>query len=67
MATHYNSKSRGPVEIAAMNYNHLLNARDVLARSGDDGRLDELAAINSRIDVLDAEFQAEQATQPGAA
>jgi hypothetical protein len=25
MITHYNSASRGPVEIASMNYNHALN------------------------------------------
>jgi hypothetical protein len=32
MATHYNSSSRGPVEIAAMRYEHALNARDKLMR-----------------------------------
>lgn len=53
MTTHYNSASRGPVEIAGMNYNHLLNARDKLEREMKDGdRQAELDAVTARIAEL---------------
>lgn len=67
MTTHYNSKSRGPIEIATMNYNHLINAERVLASLGDADRQPELDAVRERIMALDAEYEAEQITQPGAA
>lgn len=53
--THYNSGSRGPVLIETMNYAHLLNARDKLAREDKDGeRSQELDALNARIAEIDA-------------
>jgi hypothetical protein len=53
MTEHYNSSSRGPVPIASMNYNHLLNARDKLAREMKDGdRQAELDAVSARIAEL---------------
>lgn len=64
MTTHYQSSSRGPVEIASMNYNHALNARDKLARelgADDHPRRVELDALNSHIASLEAEQEAEQA------
>ena len=61
---HYHSSSKGPVEIAGMNYHHLLNARDKLARDGQ-GRAHELAAINERLSILDAEHEAEAQTRAG--
>lgn len=55
MTTHYNSGSRGPVEIASMNYNHLLNARDKLAREQTDGdRQSEVDAMTARLAEIDA-------------
>jgi hypothetical protein len=36
VTTHYNSSSRGPVEIASMRYEHALNARDKLTRERAD-------------------------------
>lgn len=62
-ATHYASSSKGPVPIATMNYNHLLNARDVLARRADASRQPELDALNARLAEIDAmaEEEAEQA------
>lgn len=60
MVTHYTSASRGPVEIASMNYNHCLNARDRLARDDEKGeRAAELAALNARIAEMDAEIEAQ--------
>lgn len=67
MTTHYISKSRGPIEIATMNSNHLFNAERVLTDMADPTRQDELDAIRERIIELDAEYEAEQDTQPGAA
>lgn len=55
-ATHYNSSSRGPVEIATMRYEHALNARDKLAREDKDGeRRAELEALNAHIASIEAE------------
>lgn len=60
MTTHYESSSRGAVEIASMNYNHAVNARDKLARADTHGlRSGELAALNSHIASLEAEQTAE--------
>lgn len=58
MTTHYQSSSRGPVEIASMNYNHALNARDKLARelgADDHPRRGELDALNQHIANLETE------------
>jgi hypothetical protein len=58
MATHYNSSSRGPVEIASMRYEHALNARDKLTRErADDGRDGEISALNSHIASIEATFE----------
>lgn len=65
MTTIYNG-SRGPVEIAAMPYRHLLSARDKLVRDGlGKERADEVTAMSARIDALDAEFEAEQLATAG--
>lgn len=56
MATHYQSSSRGPVEIASMHYSHALNARDKLAREDVHGlRSAELEALNAHIKTLEDE------------
>lgn len=55
MTTHYNSASRGPVEIGTMRYEHLLNAHDKLKRD-EPHRAAEIAAMRSRLDALEAEF-----------
>lgn len=56
MVTHYNSASRGPVEIAQMHYAHLLNAHDRLAASREaDLRQPEIAAMRAHLDKLEAE------------
>lgn len=65
-ATHYNSSSKGPTLIAGMNYRHLENARDTLAKRNDPARAPELEAINTRIAALDVEF-AEQEANGGVA
>lgn len=52
MATHYNSSSRGLLEIATMPYPHALNARDKLAR--ECARIPELGGKIERQDELDA-------------
>lgn len=54
MMTHYHSSSRGPVEIASMNYSHLLNARDKLARS-EPHRSAEIEAMSAHLAKLEAE------------
>jgi hypothetical protein len=54
-ATHYNSTSKGPVEIASMHHAHALNARDALARKADPARQDELDALNAHIASLEDE------------
>lgn len=60
MATHYHSASRGPVEIATMNYHHALNARDKLAREDVRGeRKAELDALSAHIAALEVEQEAE--------
>jgi hypothetical protein len=56
VTTHYHSGSRGPVEIASMNYNHLLNAHDKLVRSPDaDLRQAEIVAMRAHLDAMEAE------------
>jgi hypothetical protein len=60
--THYNSSSKGPIEIASMHYAHALNARDRLARelgADDHPRRAELDALNAHIASLEAEQEAE--------
>ncbi|RAK51627.1 hypothetical protein [Phenylobacterium soli] len=58
MTTHYNSSSRGPVEIASMRYEHALNARDKLMRErSDDSRDAEIAALNDHIAGIEATFE----------
>jgi hypothetical protein len=55
MTTHYNSASRGPVEIASMRYEHALNARDKLAREDKDGeRTAERDALAAHIASIEA-------------
>lgn len=58
MATHYNSSSRGPVEIASMRYEHALNARDKLERERtDESRDAEIAALAQHIAAIEATFE----------
>jgi len=56
---HYHSASHGSVEIASMNYNHALNARDKLARERHLGerhpRQAELDALDAHIASLETE------------
>lgn len=54
MITHYQSASRGPVEIASMRYEHLLNAHDKLKRD-EPHRADEITAMRARLDAIEAE------------
>jgi hypothetical protein len=54
MTTHYNSKSKGPTPIATMPYNHLVNARDILASKAEEARKPELDALNARIAEINA-------------
>lgn len=63
MTTHYNG-SRGPMEIAAMPFPYLRNARDKLAREriGDE-RQDELDAMTAQIDKLEVEYAEQLAEQ----
>lgn len=62
MTTHYNS-SRGPVEISAMPYPHLVAARAKLIRDReDDSRDAEISAMTNRVEEMEAEFaESEQA------
>lgn len=56
MTTHYTSSSRGPVEIATMNYNHAINAHDKLMREDKDGeRKAELEALRAHLATLAAD------------
>lgn len=58
MATHYNSGSRGPVEIAGMRYEHALNARDKLGRERrDDSRDAEIEALTKHIASIEETFE----------
>lgn len=54
MATHYQSASRGPVEIAGMAYHHARNAHDKLLRDAPE-RQDEIRALASHLARLDSE------------
>lgn len=54
MTTHYQSSSRGPVEIGTMRYEHLLNAHDKLLRE-EPHRADEITAMRTRLDAIEAE------------
>lgn len=51
MTTHYHSDSRGPVEIASMNFNHLQNAYDKLCIK-EPHREAEITAMRARLDEL---------------
>lgn len=51
MTTHYQSDSRGPVEIASMNFSHLQNAYDKLCIKAPH-RADEITAMKARLDEL---------------
>lgn len=67
MTTHYIG-SKGPVEITAMAYHHLVSAHAKLVRERlDDSRDAEIQAMAAHIAVLDAEYEAEQATAGGEA
>lgn len=55
MTQHYHSRSKGPVPIATMNYNHAVNAREALLRSDPEGkRAAEYEAICDHIANIDA-------------
>jgi len=62
-ATHYNG-SRGPVLIATMPHNHLVNAHAKLVREGDPARAAEIEAMAAQIAVNDADH-AELAEERG--
>ena len=65
MITHYNG-SKGPVEIAAMAYPHLVSAHAKLVRERlNDSRDDEIAAMAADIERRDAEYAAEQKVSGG--
>jgi len=56
MATHYNSSSRGLIEITSMNYRHAVNAHDKLIVEDVHGlRKDELDALRAHIKTLEDE------------
>jgi len=57
MVTHYESASRGPVEIAGMRYEHARNARDKLVREGGDP--DVIAALDDHVKRIEAEGDAD--------
>lgn len=58
MATHYQSSSKGAVEIATMRYEHALNARDKLVRERRDGARDaEIEALTKHIAEIEATFE----------
>lgn len=50
--------SKGPVEIASMEYPHSRNARDKLARMGDPARADELEALTEHVEAQEAAWRA---------
>lgn len=54
MVTHYHSASRGPVEIASMQYDHAKNALAKLRREGGDPEI--IAAIEARMRAVEATF-----------
>lgn len=62
MTTHYNSSSRGPIEIASMPFSHLQNAYDGLCIK-EPHRKDEIAAMRERLAVLQAEYDAAEAAK----
>ena len=65
--THYHG-SKGPVAIADMAYPHLKAAHAKLVRERTNASRDpEIAAMAERLAQLDAEYEAEAATRPGAA
>lgn len=67
-ATHYQSSSKGLIEIATMQYRHLLNSHNVLVRDQIAGeRQDEIDAMRARLDVLEAEFDAAESAKAEAA
>ena len=68
MTTHYNSASRGPIEIASMPFRHLQNAYDALCIR-EPHRDAEIAAMRARLAELQAEYDAAEAAKaatPGA-
>jgi hypothetical protein len=67
MTTIYQSSS-GPKVIADMNPHNLFAAHAKLVRDRiDESRDEEIAALAERIAVVEAEYEAEAATLPGAA
>lgn len=67
MTTIYHS-STGEKIIAEMNYHNLAAAHAKLKRGRlDDSRDAEIAALGERLDILNAEHEAEQAVTGGAA
>lgn len=67
MATHYHG-SRGSIPIADMNPHHLRSAHAKLVRERtNEARDPEIAAMAERLSLLDAEYEAEAASRPGAA
>lgn len=58
MTTHYQSSSKGPVEIATMPHRHLVNSWQKLVDTDDGSRADEIAAMAAQI-ALNNEAHAE--------
>lgn len=58
MTTHYQSSSKGPVEIATMSHRHLVNSWQKLIDTDDGSRADEIAAMAAQI-ALNNEAHAE--------
>lgn len=64
--THYNSSSKGPIEIASMNLRHATNALYALQRNRqDDSRDAEIAALQAHVAKLSEEHVQQQATGGG--
>ncbi|MGA0604918.1 hypothetical protein ACO2Q0_02875 [Phenylobacterium sp. VNQ135] len=65
-ATHYNSSSKGPVEISSMNLRHATNALFALQRNRqDDSRDAEIEALQAHVTKLSEEAVQQQATGGG--
>lgn len=65
-ATHYNSSSKGLVEIASMNLRHAENALNSLQRNReDDSRDAEIQALQAHVAKLHEEYAEQQATGGG--
>lgn len=54
-ATHYHSTSKGPVEIAAMQYNHAVSAHAKLQREAGDPAV--ISALADHIAHIESTFE----------